>query len=226
MNDTDLSFPEMKTYDEFFIDKNRALFHKNSHFKASFVIWDIKKYDELASLLWTHQAPCQSLFEKFTVPRKLFYIIRDGRAVVNSWMHYAVSPRMLQRHPQYKITRVEDLYTDLEYFQRLVKRWTDHIAGYLDSRDLYRPIFYEDLIADRSLWVRDIAESLEIFDEPAIEAAIRVSDFNRTKLEAPGHARSGKNMDWSHYFSAQHEKIYEQITSEITRALDRDLYIR
>jgi hypothetical protein len=211
MNDTDLSFPELESMDEFRIDDDQTLYHLNSHFKASFSIWDMKSYESKTALLWTHQPPNKSHFTVLKEPRYWFYIIRDGRDVVNSWLHYAVSPRMLKRHPQYKINNVEELYSNMQYFKDCANRWCDHVTQYLRFKDKYTLILFENLIDNKFDTIARIADKLGVKNVQLFNNAYERTQIEETKKEAPLHVRKGKKSDWTNHFTFKHKDIFKKI---------------
>jgi hypothetical protein len=213
LNDTPLSFPEMKEVDEIKISDG-AIYHINSHFKASYAIWNIKDYDSIARLFWTHQKPNMELFKLLDKNRKWFYIIRDGRDVVNSWMHYAVSPRMQQRHPHYKIGDVETLYNDYNYFTKLINMWTEHIDSYLTLKHLFIEVKYENIIKDKVSEINKIVDSLNYDQKIDIDLVIKQTSIEKTKEEAPHHVRSAKKGDWENYFTQKHKRLFKKIAGQ------------
>ena len=224
MNDTDLSFTELESMDEFRVDDDQTLYHLNSHFKASFSIWDIKNYENKATFLWTHQPPNNSHFTVLNKPRHWFYIIRDGRAVINSWLHYTVSPRMLRRHPQYKINNVEELYSNIAYFEKCIHRWSNHVYRYLKLKNSYTLVSFEDMITDKIKIIDRIADKLNIVDRNMIQNAFDRTQIKITKREAPLHVRKGVKNDWVKYFKEEHINLYQDITKDLLDKINIESY--
>lgn len=222
---TDKSFPEMRSMDEFLISADGTLYHLNSQFKASFAIWEREQYDSMTSILWTHQSPRATHFEMLSMNRTWFYILRDGRSVVNSWMHYAVTHRMLKRHPQYSVSDVNELYSQIEYFKKNVLRWCSHVNAYLDFQDQYSLVIFEDLVANKAETIKYISNAMGLGIGAHIAEAVQQSDINKTIQDAPGHVRLGSNDDWNNYFTNQHIEIYQKLAGKTLARLGQKLYL-
>ena len=144
-----LSFPEQRDLDEAEVHEHQV-YARNSHLKARFAVRDLERFDREAALLWTHQAPLADHDALLGAERRWLYLIRDGRDVVNSWIHYATSPRMRARHPEYTADTPEALYANTAYFEKSVDRWARHVEAYLERADRYALVRYEDLARDRA----------------------------------------------------------------------------
>lgn len=213
------TFPEITDLDEVRFDADGVLL-VNSHHKASARLFDIDDFDRRAKLIWCHQPPDQHFFSNLKSDRVWFYIVRDGKAVVNSWIHYATSARMLARHPSYRVTDPKELYADLSYFKNSVHRWTDHVASYLGLRDQFVLIEYNKLLEDSRSEIHRMITHLGVSENGIdLEAIIDATSFQSIRKHAPNHARKAKKNDYRSFFTEQHHEIYCEITADITGTL-------
>ncbi len=217
INKIGLSFPELKDCDEVFIQEGIVYLH-NSHFETSFAIWDLKEFYQTSELIWTHQSPIHEHHTSMGENRYWFYIVRDGRDVVNSWMHYAVTPRMLQRHTHYTISKVEELYKMYDYFEKTTLAWVNHINAYLIFRDHYFEVMFEDLINNKAETVNLIVSHLGI-DGINVNRIVEDTSVERTKSHAPQHFRRGIKGDWRTYFDDKHMDIFYRIAGGVMKKL-------
>ena len=176
-------------------------------------IEDLASFFRQAALLWTHQkfsACYESLFSSVPV---WFYIYRDGRDAITSLFHYVVSPIMLKRFPDYRVTDVVRLFQDLDYFAKHVNNWQEHIHSWT-AADIRRIqwIRFEDLVADRRKICTLIGDVLKLpVDLDRLE---KQTQFNRMARLSPEHVRSGTSGGWKSCFTAVHKKIFKDIAGQ------------
>ncbi len=218
LNGIPFSFPEQRDLDEVDV-LDGQVYLRNSHLKASFAVMDLEALRRDAAIVWTHQPPDDAHHRLLGDERRWLYLLRDGRAVVNSWLHYAVSPRMLERHPHYRIRNVRDLYADLAYFERTVERWAVHVDRYLELRSHYLEIRYEDLLRDKPAAIARLAEGLGL-DAPADpDEIVEATDPDTSRQRAPRHVRKAEIDDWRNHFGERHHEVYRKHTQRTLEAL-------
>lgn len=213
-----LSFPEQVDLDEAEVHEHQV-YARNSHLKARFAVRDLARFERDAALVWTHQAPRDEHSRLLGCDRRWIYLIRDGRDVVNSWIHYATSPRMLARHPEYRIDTPAALYERLDYFAKAVDRWARHVEAYRTLAHRYERVRFEDLVRDRS------AETARLLRFAGLEQRVELADLlahtepERTRSDAPRHVRRAGVGDWRRHFGPQHEALYRDRTEALLDAL-------
>jgi hypothetical protein len=219
-----LSFPEQRDLDE--VEVHDGLVHlRNSHLKAGFAVFEPERLAERAALVWTHQAPSAEHHSLLGSERRWIYVLRDGRDVVNSWIHYATSPRMLARHPRYEARTPEELYLRHDYFAKLVARWVEHLEAYLALRDRYLEVRYEELLLDKRAETKRIADHLGLADSIDLDEVAEATSPERTRSRAPEHVRRAVAGDWRGHFDSRHEEIYRRLATPVIEALGRPEYL-
>lgn len=213
-----LSFPEQRDIDEAEVHEHQV-YVRNSHLKARFALRDRAGFDRDASLLWTHQPPCEAHRKLLGADRRWLYLIRDGRDVVNSWIHYATSPRMLARHPDYGIDDPGVLYGELDYFIRSVDRWARHVEAYLALEDRYTLVRYEDLVRDRAGETLRLVRFSGLEQHVDMVALLSHTEPERTRADAPNHVRRGGTGDWRRWFGPEQEDLYRERTAGLIERL-------
>jgi len=218
INDIPLSFPELRDFDEVSIQDGSIHLH-NSHLTASFTIWDLEGFRRASKLIWTHQTPRLEHYTMLGSQRRWFYILRDGRDVANSWMHYVVSQRMLRRHPQYKISKVEDIYQRYDIFRKAVERWVAHVKAYLALKSYYLEVKFEDLLKNKTAQIDRITDYLGVSNLVDKDAIIQCTSLQRTRQHAPLHLRHAAEGDWRAYFDNRHKEIFQRIAGSLLEQL-------
>lgn len=216
-DDIPLMFPEQRDIDEVYI-KDGLIFLYNGHLNASFAIRNIEEFKYTSRLIWTHQVPMLEHHKLLGSERRWFYILRDGRDVINSWAHNVVSPDMRRRNPQYRISRVEDLYQRYDLFEKTVKRWASHVQAYLKLRNYYLEIRYENLVKEKVSEIKRIADYLGI-SIPDVNAIMKKTSVEATRLHAPLHVRRARVGDWRVYFTSRHKQIFKKIAGSLLKEL-------
>jgi len=217
INNTSPIFPEVRDMDEVRID-NGEIYLLNSQCRASFALWDLEKFNSMSRLIWTHQTPILEHHTLLGSQRRWFYILRDGRDVVNSWLHYVTSPHIMQRHPNYKISQAKDLYRRYDVFEKCVRRWASHVQAYIALQNHYLEVRYENLIENKVEQIQRIAAYLGV-SIPDVDAIVRQTSVQETRLHAPRHVRRARKEDWRNYFDDQHKKIFQKIAEPLLEKL-------
>lgn len=222
-----MSFPDENEVDHIHIDKNQQIFLKIAPVfaKRGGLIaegggYKISSQKELtvlnsvARLIWLHQDPKIEHFDMLGQDRKWIYIVRDGRDVVNSYFHYSVTPRMLQLHPEYQLTSIEKIYGDMDYFERIVLQWKEHVDTFLKFQNKYLLIKFENLLKYKAEQVLKIIDFLEIRQTLDVNRVIDATNIHQMRKNAPAHVREGKRRDWIHYFDQAHRQLFKSIAGE------------
>jgi hypothetical protein len=213
----DLAYPEELEVDELYVEDHSVVLYKGPHrIRHNINTWDIDFYNSKARLILTHQEPRAEHFEYFDGKRKWLYILRDGRDVINSWMHFAVSPVLLKRHPdEYKISDVKELYKLSGYVEKHIKMWSAHVNEYKQFKDKYLLVRYEDLVQDKCNTILKIVKYLAVSDHIDVGQIVEDTSFQSMKKEAPNHVRKGSKNDWKNYFTAEHKDAFKRIAGHI-----------
>lgn len=211
----DLAYPEEEEVDELYVEGQTVVLSKGpyriEHKPSS---WDLDLFNEKARLILTHQEPRVEHFELFGCERKWIYIVRDGRAVINSLMHFLVTPVLLKRHPDYKITDVRKLYQLPGYVEKHIKWWKNDIDAFQRMRDRYLLVRYEDLTAHKTEQISRMLDYIGISEGIDLDAIALDTSFQAMKATAPVHVRKGEARDWADYFSDQHIKAFKRIAGD------------
>ena len=173
---------------------------------------DINLLINTSSLVYTHEKPSrlQPFRDRFT---HRYYLIRDGRDVINSLMHFLTDDISRQLVPEYKISDPQVLYNDLEYFSRLVTKWAEHVSDYLQHAEDYILIHFEQLSKNPLVVLDQIKSETGLdFDFGRITEE---TSFGHMKQTAPAHLRKGRAGDWRNYFSARHKEIFKAIAGHM-----------
>jgi hypothetical protein len=211
----DLAFPEELEVDEVLVDERTVILYKGPHrLRYETKLLDLNLFNRKSSLVWTHQAPKKEHFDFFEPDRKWIYVLRDGREVINSFMHFLVTPVLLKRHPEYKINDVKELYAISGYVEKHIKWWKEDIDAFMRLQDRYLLIRYEDLTSDKSKQIIRILDYLGVTTEINLDAILKETSFDSMKKDAPIHVRKGHSKDWKKYFSDQHIKSFKEIAGK------------
>jgi hypothetical protein len=163
---------------------------------------DIKYLDQTSSLIHTHLDPAlinekTQLFET----RKVIYIYRDIRDVINSWLHYAVQPTMVRRNPQYTAGSIEELLKKRDVIADKMAKWSHHIKNIKFIQPEPFVIRFEHFIPNKMQVVHSLAQYLKL---PCnIDRIMGETNFQMMKKNAPEHLRSGGKGEWRDVFDAE-----------------------
>jgi len=159
------------------------------------------------SLVWTHNNPDVILNKMFSSITHSFYLVRDGREVVNSIINYTTSPIVLRTNPQYKIKESSGIYNDEKLFSSYVEGWAKHIAGYMSTRNKYCLIRAEDMRLD----IRSTAEHVCQYLDIDIDLTdINKISYSSLKSKSPNHLINATS-DWHMNFTKRHVDIFKDI---------------
>ncbi len=172
------------------------------------IVLNPDKFIENSSIIWTHDKITKDHINMFQKVNKWFYVYRDGRDVINSLMHYVVSPIVLKRMSEYKIDNLQELYQNYSYFEKHVIAWKNHIETAFKYRNHLFFLSFEDLVFKKKQILNDIKKYLGMnFSDMDIIAA---TDKTKMKKIAPYHVRKGIKGDWSNYFTNKHKEIFKK----------------
>jgi len=162
------------------------------------------------SILWTHSLPEKVARIAPYFPYR-FYLLRDGRDVVNSYIHFNCSPLMRKINPDYRIDNPVALYSKVNIFKKYVELWKNHIESYYKVKDFFIEVRYEDL----AKFEGDFLKIIKLFScEEFVNEARENLDFSKLSKKNKNHLRKGKNGDWKNYFSEVHKEIFKEIAGE------------
>lgn len=170
--------------------------------------------EQVSSLIWTHEPPRAILQSAFN-SRRNFYTIRDGRDVISSMVHYSVTESSRRLQPHYKIGTAEEIYLNLEIFKKWAMEWASHVNSYLENRDQFYGVRYENLLSDRERQMKEIiahscGTGSEEYDETCgkIGAALKATDREKFRARAPDHVHRGRPGGWREEWSEEHVQAF------------------
>ena len=212
----DRCFPENKRYDE--VNEVDYIRKGNGGWGVNFpspdcrhVPVDLDLILQYSSFCYTHESPAtiDALRDKFS---HRIYLMRDGRDVVNSYIHFLTNDISLNLCPEYKISNPLHLYDNLSYFEKLVRDWHEHILSYDEYKEDYCMLKFEDLLEDREKVIKTLSCYLDL-PVNATELAGSTT-FKAMKKKAPLHLRRGLQGDWSTYFTDKHKEIFKSVAGD------------
>ncbi len=176
--------------------------------RARFLPVDWELVLRSSTLVWSHDDPVALAPWEDDFSHRL-YVLRDGRDVVNSMLHYLVTPAILRLYPDHRFETLEQIYADLDFFAGKVCAWRDHARAYLARADRYQLVRYETLVGQREAAIDAIGVGLGLaVDGPAL--AERTS-FERMRRWAPRHVRRGQRGDWRRHFRPEHRDLFREL---------------
>lgn len=213
----DLSYPEEAEIDEFFLRNGQFILYKGPYqIPINVPSEELDLLKRKSRLILTHQAPTDKHIRLLNHERKWIYVLRDGRAVINSWMHYAVSPVLLKRHPQeYKIQDVRELYELPGYLEKHIKRWKEHVKAFKKLKNKFLLVKFEELLKNKQRQIERILEYFGFQEDIDVQSILEQTQFSVMKRDAPIHVRKGQSNDWRHYFSFEQTNLFRQIAGDI-----------
>lgn len=108
-----------------------------------------------SSHLWTHD-PAGIIEHRFLRPvTHAFYLLRDGRDAVNSLAHHTARPEVHRVIRNYRLDTVEKVYADADVLATYIKRWAEHARSYLEHRERYHLVRFEQFVADPAAVFRE-----------------------------------------------------------------------
>ncbi len=180
---------------------------------SSFLDVDLNLLFSVSSLVWSHTSP--DVLDKCDVLEyfdKRFYILRDGRAVINSLMHHVVRKEVLSTYPIYKYVTVDEVYGDFSLFRRYVSAWERHVSSFLAMRDKFTLIRFEDLTRS-CVGMKVILSTFGL--EKMLESFMSEFSFSNMKKSASTHLRKGDDNDWRNFFTDGHKDIFKEIAGNL-----------
>jgi hypothetical protein len=169
-----------------------------------------------STLVWSHDAPGDLAAWAPDFAHRI-YVLRDGRDVVNSMLHYLVTPAMLALYPDHRFACIDEIYADLDFFAGKVAAWRDHVRSLDRHRGGWFVVRFEDLIERRGSEIARLAAHLGL--EADAEAVANATRFDVMQGEAPRHLREGKRGDWRNWFTPEHVACFDGIAGEELRSL-------
>ena len=200
--------PDMDMVDSFYYMDGRFTL-EFPHPSCKFVEVDAQMLFTTSTFLWTHEKAeiiKNRLLENIT---HRFYVLRDGRDVVNSMVHHVTRQEMLAVRPEYRYQSPEEVYGDMELFKHYVREWRDHVRSYLANRDHFVCLKLEELMSEPVKTVQKVASVLGI-PVDAERLAEKIT-FNSLSKTAPAHLRRGKKGDWRNYFTEEHKRVFKEL---------------
>jgi len=167
------------------------------------------------SIVWSHTKVSQWDPFMFSFGLRL-YILRDGRDVINSRIHYTTKKHIQKFRTAYKISDPRKVYeifleNNGETFAKYVSQWKEHVEDYFDYREHFVEVRYESL----KNFGKDFIKILKIFGlENYKEEFIEEFSFKNMKKRSPLHLRKGKVGDWKNFFTEKHKEIFKEIAGK------------
>jgi len=214
------TFPEMFIYDFVAVLDGglylQAYYLVNGEGPKSVPVPDVDEFVKLSSCTWVHQEPCAEHFELLGDERMWVYVLRDGRDVVNSQIHWTTNPFVRQITPEYRLTDVREIYSLPGYFEKRTRQWAEHVRAFLKLQDSYLLVRYEDLVRDKSAEIARLASYMGIgVDELDIAAIAERTSPSSTRKTAGGHVRKARMGDWQRYFQKEHKDAFKRIAGDL-----------
>ena len=199
--------------DDLTVDENNEfiLFHPFPYKELKKIYVETDLLLSTTSLVWSHLKIdlLNPIFLNFGLR---FYIIRDGRDVINSLIHFTTQENMRKLDPAYKIDNPHDLYDRYDIFSRYVALWKEHIESYFCYKEFFIEIRFEKL----KNCGEDFLKILKIFGlEHKKKDLCKKISFKKMKESSPLHLRKGTIGDWKNYFSSKHKEIFKEIAGDI-----------
>jgi hypothetical protein len=172
---------------------------------------DIDMVLQYSTLCYTHEKPATTadFGDKFT---HRVYILRDGRDVINSLIHFLTDEISLKLCPEYTIQDPRQLYDNLDYFKNLVRRWQEHVLSYQKYKNDFFLVTFEDLLEDREKVLAELGHYLGL-SVNSVELTGSTS-FAAMRKTAPQHLRKGIRGNWKSFFTDQHKELFKQVAGD------------
>ncbi|WP_408955685.1 sulfotransferase domain-containing protein [Natroniella sp. ANB-PHB2] len=174
-----------------------------------------------STLIWTHELAEKIINREFKDVTHRIYILRDGRDVVNSLIHFSTTALQRRRKSEYKIDSAEVLYSKMNIFKKYVSDWANHVNSYLKNKEKFKIVRFEKLINNKSKVVEELADYLGLdIKKKDIEDIVYKTGFKEMAKKASNHLRKGKKGDWDNYFTDEHKRVFKEIAGEELIALN------
>ena len=159
------------------------------------------------------------------LPRsRMIWLMRDGRDVIDSWLHAHLEGSFLAGYERPAVTADQRL----EFVKREANDWLYRVRG-LEAAfeqhpdELRRRLRYEDLRADTAAVMRDAFAWLELNrSEEALEVTVAENAFERIEMDQIGPQkfhRAAKVGHWRENLSADEQQALEEILGQRLREL-------
>jgi len=199
--------PDARRVDNFKLVDGRWHVQFPDH-RCRFLPLDLELALAHSTLVWSHDRP-DALAPWGARFSHRVYVLRDGRDVVNSMLHYLVTPAILALYPDHRFETLEQIYADLDFFAGKVTAWRDHVRAFAGAAAGWRLVRYEALVEQREATVAALAAHLGL---PVDAAAIaRDADVARMRKRAPRHVRAGRRGDWERWFGPRHRAVFKEL---------------
>jgi hypothetical protein len=209
----DLLLPDNKRYPE--VNQVDYIRQDNGNWGINFpsptcrhVPIDIELLLQYSTLCYTHEKPAvtTSLHDRFT---HRIYMMRDGRDVVNSLIHFLTNDISLKLCPEYTIRDPRELYKNLDYFKNLVQLWQEHISSYQQYKNDFYLIKYEDILDNKEKILSELGNYLDLTVNQT--EVLNNTEFAIMQNSAPDHLRRGGQGEWKSFFTNAHKTIFKQV---------------
>ncbi len=177
--------------------------------------------DQVSTLIWTHELPDAIRQSPFT-GRQNFYVIRDGRDVISSMVHYSVTRSSRRLQPHYKSATATEVYSNIELFKKWTIEWSNHVNSYLMNQDFFCAVRYEDLVENKEKQVRQIIEASFAAGSDDFNAylarigpTLEATDRDRFRAIAPDHIHQGRPGTWQEEWSAEQTDVFFEYAGEV-----------
>lgn len=161
-----------------------------------------------STLVWSHDRPDDLVPYEDDFSHRI-YILRDGRDVVNSMLHYLVTPAILALYPDHRFETLEQIYADLDFFAGKVVAWRDHVRSLGRHAGRWRVVRFEELAEERARTIDGLARHLGLSADVSELAA--ATDFAAMRRSAPRHLREGRRGDWQRWFGPRHRDVFKEL---------------
>lgn len=173
---------------------------------------------EHSSLVWSHER-LSDLINTELGQFNIVYLLRDGRDVINSQMHHVIRPQSLRLNPEYTLTDINQVYSNLEYFRYSTRKWVHHVQQSLSHAGNMPNVLtvrFEDILNDPPNKIREISQFLglgENFDFAQLGEEL----VGRQNDQGFGHIRSGTSGEWKAYFTCEHTEVFRELAGGVLK---------
>ncbi|MDQ7032942.1 MAG: sulfotransferase domain-containing protein [Desulfonauticus sp.] len=163
-----------------------------------------------SSLIWTHSSPREIVDFALRIPLR-FYLIRDGRDVVNSFIHHSCRENV-RKLCGYQIKEPIQVYERFDIFEKYVRGWAEHVKSFLEWKQIFIEIRFEKLVN----FGPHFQLILKLFSLEKEEKFFKSTlTFEKLKKENPEHIRKGQVGNWREFFTERHKEIFKEIAGDL-----------
>jgi len=175
-----------------------------------------------SSILWSHERPDRvesHLGSAF--PHSRLYLVRDGRDVITSQVHYVVTCLSRRLRPEYEYETADEVYDDTDLFKRWACDWAAHVRAYRANRQKYVSVKFEDLVNRKRSEIIRLGAALGVhpIDDEELDRIESVTSYETMKTEAPEHLRRADSAGWKTEWTKYHRDIFEMCAGRELRLL-------